>query len=139
MSFDISDIESQIAALQEKFKAKGEALDTDMKKAINTCCLKVERDIKENMSPNSPSAPGEPPAVVTGRLRASITHRVQVESGEVAGYVGTNVEYAPDLEFGTSKILPRPFMLPALQRNADWIKNKLKDVERDPKNVESET
>lgn len=39
--------------------------------------------------------------VDTGRLRNSITNQV-VES-EMATYIGTNVEYAPYVEFGTGK------------------------------------
>lgn len=35
--------------------------------------------------------------VDTGRLRGSITHQVSV--GEEAVYIGTNVEYAPAVEF----------------------------------------
>lgn len=140
MSFDLNaDIAEQVAALQAKFRQRAEKLDSDTKKAINTCCLKVERDIKTSMSPNGPSKPGEPPAVDTGRLRASITHRVETESGEVSGYVGTNVEYASDLEFGKGNLAPRPFMFPAMERNREWIKNKLKDVVKDPASVESET
>ena len=139
MSFELNDdIAEQVAALQARFKERAEKLDSDTKKAVNTCCLKLERDIKASMSPNGPSKPGEPPAVDTGRLRASITHRVETESGEVAGYVGTNVEYAPDLEFGKGRILPRPFMFPAMERNREWIKNKLKSVVKDPASVESE-
>lgn len=64
------------------------------------------------------SAPGKPPAVRTGRLRNSITH------GVVDGVmrVGTNVKYAPWLEYGVTDagrnrdtvIAPRPFMRPAV-------------------------
>jgi hypothetical protein len=42
--------------------------------------------------------------VDTGRLKGSISHAV-VES-ENAVYIGTNVEYAPYQEFGTSKGIP---------------------------------
>lgn len=140
MSFELNDdLAAQVAALRAKFQARAKELGTDMQKAVNTCCLKVERDIKESMSPNGPSAPGEPPAVDTGRLRASITHRVEMEADEVAGYVGTNVEYAPWLEFGTSKMQPRPFMVPAIERNKDWIAAKLKAVVTNPASVESDS
>jgi HK97 gp10 family phage protein len=47
----------------------------------------VEAKAKENTTPN----------VDTGRLRASITHQVR---GNTA-IIGTNVQYAPYLEFGT--------------------------------------
>jgi len=136
---EMNDFEAQIAALQNKFRERAEKLDTDMKKAINTCCIKLETDIKTHFTPNGPSAPGEPPAVDTGRLRASITHRVETEGEEIAGYVGTNVEYATDLEFGTSKMAERPFMIPAVERNKEWIKEKLKQVVKKPEDVESET
>lgn len=39
--------------------------------------------------------------VDTGRLRNSITHAI--EMNEKAVYVGTNVEYGPAIELGTSK------------------------------------
>lgn len=49
--------------------------------------------------------------VDTGRLRNSITHAV-VE-GEKAVYIGTNVEYAPYVELGTSRQEAQPFLRPA--------------------------
>lgn len=62
------------------------------------------------------SAPGQPPAVLTGRLRQSITHGIVDNKMRV----GTNVEYAPWLEFGTLDnngfIAPRPFMRPAWEK-----------------------
>ncbi len=39
--------------------------------------------------------------VDTGRLRASITHATVKE--ELAAYIGTNVEYAPYVEYGEAK------------------------------------
>lgn len=65
---------------------------------------------------NRASAPGEPPAVDTGRLRASIIHEIEREFRTWIGTVGTNVEYAPSLEFGTTKMAARPFMLITLTR-----------------------
>lgn len=62
------------------------------------------------------SAPGEPPAVDTGRLRASITHLIEKEFFAWTAQVGTNVEYAPDLEFGTLNMEARPYMLTVLSR-----------------------
>ncbi|MFC6591676.1 HK97-gp10 family putative phage morphogenesis protein [Deinococcus lacus] len=60
------------------------------------------------------SAPGDSPAVQTGRLRQSITVQ-KVKAGRYR--VGTNVEYAPYLEFGTRNMQPRPFMRPALEKH----------------------
>ena len=49
--------------------------------------------------------------VDTGNLRASITH--EVDAGGDAVYIGTNVEYAPYVELGTSRQKAQPFLRPA--------------------------
>jgi HK97 gp10 family phage protein len=120
--------------------------------------LLIERDIKMSMKkqgggreykvsktgrPHHASAAGEVPAVLTGRLRASITtcwsggqrpvpdtaptspdagpeDAVGVPGGSDRDFrvvVGTNVDYAVFLELGTSKMSPRPFMRPAFERH----------------------
>jgi HK97 gp10 family phage protein len=61
------------------------------------------------------SAPGEPPAVDTGRLRNSIDYALGTESTGAYVDVGTNVDYAPPLEHGTSRMAARPFMRPATE------------------------
>lgn len=115
------------------------------KKAITKGALLLEREIKKELSKpgsgminvgrsksrkvkgirvfsadksNRRSAPGEPPAVDTGRLRASITHLVEKEFLAWTAQVGTNVEYAAALEFGRKdgSIEARPFMLTTLAR-----------------------
>ena len=48
--------------------------------------------------------------VDTGRLRNSISNAVD---GDTV-YVGTNVEYAPEVELGTYKMPSRPFIRPSL-------------------------
>ena len=49
--------------------------------------------------------------VDTGRLRNSITHVVRPSEDSV--YVGTNVEYGPYVELGTSQTKKQPFLYPA--------------------------
>ena len=68
------------------------------------------------------SAQGEPPATDTGFLINSITSIVKKDKGEVVGQVITSAPYAKFLEFGTSNILPRPFMQPALEKNRPKIR-----------------
>lgn len=51
--------------------------------------------------------------VDTGRLRNSITHFVVVDGGEPAAYIGTDVEYGPYVELGTSRQKAQPFLRPA--------------------------
>jgi len=56
------------------------------------------------------SAPGQPPTVWTGQLRGSITHQLVRTGHFLQAIVGTNVLYAILLEYGTSKMAPRPFL-----------------------------
>ncbi len=52
--------------------------------------------------------------VDTGRLRSSITSEMGQEGTEIVGRIGTNVHYAPHLEFGTRYMRACPFLRPAL-------------------------
>jgi HK97 gp10 family phage protein len=52
--------------------------------------------------------------VDTGRLRASITHALGRDSQSVYCDVGTDVVYAPYVEFGTSRQAAQPYLRPAL-------------------------
>lgn len=98
---------------------------------LEKACLLVENAAKEN-------AP-----VSTGNLRRSITHEINGNEG----IIGTNVEYAPYVEFGTGLFAtdgngrdtpwkyqtadgqwyttkgqkPQPFLGPALELNKDKI------------------
>lgn len=94
---------------------------------LNRCCVVVENAAKQKCP------------VASGQLRSSITHKVEGNEGKV----GTNVEYAPYVEYGTGvfatkgggRTTPwrycdangkwhtttgrksRPFMMPALRDN----------------------
>lgn len=60
------------------------------------------------------SAPGEPPAVRTGRLRGSVNRDVTSTATETIGVVGTTLNYGAFLEFGAPPNLrPRPWLWPA--------------------------
>ena len=55
--------------------------------------------------------------VDTGNLRNSITH--DLDDGEPAAYIGTNVEYAPYQELGTVHMAAQPFLKPAVADHAN--------------------
>jgi phage gpG-like protein len=79
----------------------------------------------------NPSKPGEPPRVLHGLLRNSISHRTQVRPSAVEVYVGANTKYARALEFGSPKtrLAARPYLRPAVERNRDKaIKRLVKGV-----------
>lgn len=61
--------------------------------------------------------------VDTGRLRNSITHAMEDEH-TVA--IGTNVEYGPHVELGTSRQSAQPFLQPAASDHADQWRSILK-------------
>ena len=58
------------------------------------------------------SAPGEAPATDTGRLANSINAEIDGKKAEIVA----DTEYAAWLEFGTQSIEPRPFMIPAMEK-----------------------
>lgn len=53
--------------------------------------------------------------VDTGRLRSSITNEIGQDGQGLVATIGTNVEYAPYIELGTSRMAAQPFLLPALE------------------------
>lgn len=79
MEFEVKDNSKEvITAMRQK-----------VEKALEECGLVAEGYAKLN-------AP-----VDTGALRNSISHKVVEEEKEIACYIGTNMEYAPYIEFGT--------------------------------------
>ena len=65
----------------------------------------------------------------TGNLRNSITH--EVDDGEPAVYIGTNVEYAPYQELGTINMTANPFLKPSVADHANTYR---KIIEKELKN-----
>ena len=74
------------------------------------------------------SKPGEPPRRRTGTLGASITN--EADKGGLIQRVGTAFKYGFWLEWGTKKLAPRPYLRPAITKNADkiaaFVKNAIK-------------
>jgi HK97 gp10 family phage protein len=111
---------------------------------------KAERAARKAEGLQVHSAPGEPPWKQTGHLSGSmdaigeIATSTDPETGDTAiggvetfkderGFVarvGTNVRYAPFLEFGTSRMEARPYLRPALDSNAESIRRSIKRAGR---------
>lgn len=64
--------------------------------------------------------------VDTGNLRASITY--EVDTADNAVYIGTNVEYAPYVELGTSRQKAQPFLRPAASEHGAQYRQVLKNA-----------
>lgn len=73
------------------------------------------------------SAPAQPPMSDTGRLANSITFD---RLGDLTATVGSNLNYAPWLEYGTSRMAARPFFRPAVERMRPIYIGKLEDIIR---------
>lgn len=84
--------------------------------------------------PHQASAPGEPPAVLFGALRQSITHSPPRWEGWVVWTeIGSNVIYAARMEWGGIdsrgiRILPRPYFAPTILREEQAIENILDEA-----------
>lgn len=70
------------------------------------------------------SQPGYPPNVDTGTLRASMRW---AKAGRLTYHIMDGVEYGVMLEFGTSRMAARPFIVPAFE---DWRRRKFADFIR---------
>jgi len=62
------------------------------------------------------SAPGEAPASRLGDLRRSIRVQPRIEPGRIQARVGSPLEYAAHLEYGTRRMAPRPHLRTAYER-----------------------
>lgn len=92
--------EVEITSNADEVKA---AKDETVRRALEAVALQAEGYVAE-LAP-----------VDTGRLRASITH----DTDEDSAYIGTNVEYAAYVEYGTSKTKEQPFLRPGIENHMD--------------------
>lgn len=132
VSVDSSEVIAQLGNISSN------VLPDAIRKALEQSCLIVEGDAKAKCPVDS------------GQLRQSINHKVE----DNAGWVSTNVEYAPYVEIGTgiyssegggrqtpwvyqdakgewhrtSGSKPQPFMKPALEQNTSRIIDQFKGL-----------
>lgn len=124
-----------------KFKAylekQEKELESKKRKFVTVACAEVERQAKTLMRDtvvdieksygkkgHHPSLPGNAPAPDTGTLMRSITHEVRMEGREPTGVVGStlvNPDYPKYLEYGTSKMKPRPWLSAAIVKSQSFI------------------
>lgn len=124
----------------DKLISKLEKLN-DVNQAMEQACILVENEAKIKCP------------VDNGLLRNSITHYIKDNPNELVGVVGTNVEYAPYVEFGTGIYSslgngrqdrwkykdakgewhstigqhPQPYLQPALEENRRKIEKMFKE------------
>lgn len=87
--------------------------------ALEAVGLQAERNAKIECTRAVYNTPESPSYRRTGNLRNAITHDT---NGVDTAYVGVNINYAHYVEFGTSKMKPRPFIKPAVVNYTDEYK-----------------
>lgn len=88
------------------------AIEAAVGDAVREAAMLVEREAKINVPVDS------------GRLRGSIGSE---EKTPLLFEVGTNVEYAAFVEFGTSKAAAQPYLEPAVERARSQYPNLIKE------------
>ena len=133
-----------LTAFSKALEKKVKDVDESSVRFVRVTCQEVERTAKSIMrdSPvntavsygkkkHPPSFAGNPPAPDTGSLMRSVTHSVENENGQAVGYVGSilsNPDYPRYLEYGTSKMQPRPWLKTALIKCQDFIAKASKEI-----------
>lgn len=77
--------------------------------------------------PHRASAPGQPPAPDTGRLRASYGASASRTPDGAELEVASGLEYAPYLEFGTTQVEARPHLRPAMEQGKATVRDEVSD------------
>jgi HK97 gp10 family phage protein len=130
----ISIDQKEVAKVLKNFKKYGVKAEKDANISVLETAFLIESDAKRNTP------------VQTNRLRSSIhvqqkddtvyrytdkkgksyngTLRIDLKKDEVA--VGSNVEYAPFIEFGTKHMSAQPYLFPAFRKNMKKLVIKLK-------------
>jgi HK97 gp10 family phage protein len=140
-----------MASLTSKLIRLKKAVDAQTAKELYLSGLRIEEHAKESIMEGGKtgrvykkgkkgktlhraSAPGEAPANDTGRLVNSIRTEAKGNGKTVhikAGGGSKAVKYAVDLEFGTEKMAPRPFMRPALKKAKPEIEKLMRRAVKD--------
>lgn len=84
-------------------------VDKNVSDEINKTAYNIEKDAKRTCP------------VDTGYLRRSIT----TSPGNLEAEVGTDVEYAPFVEFGTRYQSAQPYLMPSFDSNIDGIEDRI--------------
>ena len=106
---------------QEIVKGGGQLIRTEAIKSIQTGAKSgVIYQMYNPRREHRASAPGQAPASDTGNLVSKI---IVKQKGQDVTSVESNANYSAYLEYGTSKMQPRPFMLPAFEKSKKPIIN----------------
>jgi hypothetical protein len=97
----------------EEFKARATAATA---KGLTAVAIRAQGSMRGKMTLNAgglPSKPGQPPNVQSATLWNAVVHQ-KATAANLLARAGTSKEYGKYLEFGTSKMEPRPWVRPVL-------------------------
>lgn len=129
------------ADLVRYFERIPEEAEAAVRAVVQATALKVEGTAKERIQRgpktgrvyprgkgrvHRASAPGESPATDTGTLASRIYSELRASGHEATVYGA--VSYAGYLEFGTSRMAPRPYLAPALETHAEEFVRDIEDA-----------
>lgn len=112
----------------------GKITRKNMRKTVLFVASDVQRSMKTGgLRDNVHSKPGQVPFVQLGFLKDHIGSYVLREKGRIIGVIGVKQGiptsgsgsskggYAKELELGTSRMKPRPYLVPGIKRNQKRI------------------
>lgn len=112
--------------------------DEAQKTALTQSALVVERAAKLQLTKSgrhapgtpTPSAPGSPPAIITGTLRASVRAFPPDRDGfgNYRAMIGPTVVYGRIQELGGGNLPARPYMQPAMRESVDEVRSTYVEV-----------
>jgi len=110
--------------IAKKFQSASQRASQVMREKMQSALFLLESGIKDKMS-------GKVLKVRTGRLRSSVTSRVESAGGDIVGRVGSNVVYAPVHEYG-AVITPKRGKYLTFQVDGHWVRVRSVRIPRRP-------
>lgn len=98
---------------------------------VGNITQEVEEEIKSVVEEHAFKIEAEAKRLVpvdTGYLRRSIATQFPTSGKGLTAYIGTNVEYALFIEFGTSKQYAKPYLTPAYNKWKVKFKDKIIEI-----------
>lgn len=107
-----------------------EQIDTIVMATFNALAPEVVADIQSEIGVAfpPPSTPGTPPHLRTGELQGGVFFSVDQFGSEYVLTITSTAPYSEHLEHGTSRMVARPFMLPALDKWGPIITGRLQSA-----------
>ena len=133
-------INCQSLLLKTNINRANKKFETYQKTLLNDLAGKIKRslyfllstEVEKSGNRNLRSKPGEAPRMESGKLRSSIDVKIYTSGktlGLQAGVFNGEANYAKMLEYGTTRIKPRPFLRPVLSMYKQVLQTNLPSAE----------